>query len=183
MCNATFNNISAISCRRPALVVQEAGIPGENHRPWASNWQTLSLAAASRMHPFCNLQSRARTHAVLVIGLYEFSGNPTTQFIEPIGPRNIVESSAKHHKPTTINLINRQTQSNTIILSFKKQLTIHIDKNHRITTRFQTAPYKHFLHEHNVNLIHIIIKRKTKQIPQCQNSSGKSQNKRQNIYP
>ena len=28
--------------------------------------------------PFCNLQSRARTHAVLVIGLYELLGNPTT---------------------------------------------------------------------------------------------------------
>jgi hypothetical protein len=22
------------------------GVPGENHRPWASNWETLSLAAA-----------------------------------------------------------------------------------------------------------------------------------------
>ena len=28
--------------------------------------------------PFCILQSRARTHAVLVIGLYELLGNPTT---------------------------------------------------------------------------------------------------------
>jgi hypothetical protein len=36
------------------------------------------LAAASRVHPFCNLQSRARTHAVLVIGLYDLLGNPTT---------------------------------------------------------------------------------------------------------
>jgi hypothetical protein len=26
----------------------------------------------------CNLQSRARTYAVLVIGLYELLGNPTT---------------------------------------------------------------------------------------------------------
>jgi hypothetical protein len=69
--NATFSNISAISWR-PVLVVEEAGVPGENHRPWASNWQTLSLAAASRVHPFCHLQSRARTHAVLVIGLNEF---------------------------------------------------------------------------------------------------------------
>jgi hypothetical protein len=43
--NATFNNISAISWR-PVLVVEEAGVPEENHRPWASNWQTLSLAAA-----------------------------------------------------------------------------------------------------------------------------------------
>ena len=39
---------------------------------------TLSLATAGRVHPFCNLQSRARTHAVLVIGLYELLGNPTT---------------------------------------------------------------------------------------------------------
>jgi hypothetical protein len=29
--NATFSNISAIS-RRPVLVVEEAGVPGENHR-------------------------------------------------------------------------------------------------------------------------------------------------------
>ena len=34
--NATFSNISAISWR-PVLVVEEAGIPVENHRPWASN--------------------------------------------------------------------------------------------------------------------------------------------------
>jgi hypothetical protein len=35
--NATFSNISAISWR-PVLVVEEAGVPGKNHRPWASNW-------------------------------------------------------------------------------------------------------------------------------------------------
>ena len=35
--NATFNNISAISWR-PVLVVEEAGVPAENHQPWASNW-------------------------------------------------------------------------------------------------------------------------------------------------
>jgi hypothetical protein len=35
--NATFINISAISWR-PVLVVEEAGVPGENHRPRASNW-------------------------------------------------------------------------------------------------------------------------------------------------
>jgi len=63
---------------RPVLVVEEAGVPEENHRPWASNWQTFSLAAASRVHLFCNLQSLVRTHAVLVIGWYELLGNPTT---------------------------------------------------------------------------------------------------------
>ena len=61
--NATFSNFSAISWR-PVLVVE---VPGENHRPWANNWWTLSLAAASRVHPYCNLQSLARTHTVLVI--------------------------------------------------------------------------------------------------------------------
>ena len=77
MLNAAFSNISAISWR-PVLVVEETVVPGENHRPWANNWQAFLLAAASRMHPFCNLQIRARTHAVLVIGLYELLGNPTT---------------------------------------------------------------------------------------------------------
>jgi hypothetical protein len=32
--NATFSSISAISWR-PVLVVEEDGVPGENHRPWA----------------------------------------------------------------------------------------------------------------------------------------------------
>ena len=73
--NATFSNISAISWR-PVLVVEEAGVPEENHRIGASNWWTLSLAAVSPV--VCNLQSRARTHAVLLIGLYELLGNPTT---------------------------------------------------------------------------------------------------------
>jgi hypothetical protein len=33
--NITFSNISAISWW-PVLVVEEAGVPGENHRPWVS---------------------------------------------------------------------------------------------------------------------------------------------------
>jgi len=34
--NVTFSNIQVISWRS-ALVVEEAGVPGDNHRPWASN--------------------------------------------------------------------------------------------------------------------------------------------------
>jgi hypothetical protein len=41
MVNATFNNISVISWRS-VLLVEETGVPGENHRPVASHWQTLS---------------------------------------------------------------------------------------------------------------------------------------------
>jgi len=36
-----FNNISVISCRS-VLLAEESGGPGENHRPVASHWQTLS---------------------------------------------------------------------------------------------------------------------------------------------
>ena len=39
--NATFNNISVISWLS-VLLVEETGLPGENHRPAASHWQTLS---------------------------------------------------------------------------------------------------------------------------------------------
>ena len=35
--NATFSNISAISWRA-VLVVEGAGVLGENHPTWASNW-------------------------------------------------------------------------------------------------------------------------------------------------
>jgi hypothetical protein len=39
--NATFNNISAISWWS-VLLVEDTGVPGENHRPVASHRQTLS---------------------------------------------------------------------------------------------------------------------------------------------
>jgi len=35
--NATFNNISAISWRS-VLLVEQTGVPGENHQPVASHW-------------------------------------------------------------------------------------------------------------------------------------------------
>jgi hypothetical protein len=40
-CNATFNNISVISWWS-VLLVEETGVPGENHRSVASHSQTLS---------------------------------------------------------------------------------------------------------------------------------------------
>ena len=39
--NATFNNISVLSWWS-VLLVEETGVPGENHRPVASHSQTLS---------------------------------------------------------------------------------------------------------------------------------------------
>ena len=40
---------------------------------------------------FCNLKSRARNHAVLVIDLYELLGNPIAYLIEPPMPYNYNE--------------------------------------------------------------------------------------------
>jgi len=39
--NATFNNISM----SVYVLVEETAVPGENHRPIASHWQTLSRTA------------------------------------------------------------------------------------------------------------------------------------------
>ena len=39
--DATFDNISVLSWRS-ALLVEETGVLGENQRPAASHWQTLS---------------------------------------------------------------------------------------------------------------------------------------------
>jgi len=41
MFNATFNNNSVISWQS-VLLVEETGVPRENHRHTASHWQTLS---------------------------------------------------------------------------------------------------------------------------------------------
>ena len=38
--NATFNNISVI-LKRSDLLVEEIWVPGENHGPVASHWQTF----------------------------------------------------------------------------------------------------------------------------------------------
>jgi hypothetical protein len=59
--NTTFNNISAISWRS-VLLVEEAGVPGENHRPAAkSHCQTLShivIHLAHNLFPFlCLVQA------------------------------------------------------------------------------------------------------------------------------
>jgi hypothetical protein len=42
------------------------------------NWREPPIMGIQQVHPFCNSQSRARTHSVLVMGLYELLGNPTT---------------------------------------------------------------------------------------------------------
>jgi hypothetical protein len=50
--NATFSNISAISWR-PVLVLEEAGVPGENHRPWSG--QAIGKLYHLRLRVECSL--------------------------------------------------------------------------------------------------------------------------------
>ena len=52
----TFNNISVISWR-PVLLVEETGMPGENHQPVPSHWQTLSYNVVSSTSRLSGIQS------------------------------------------------------------------------------------------------------------------------------
>jgi hypothetical protein len=58
--STTFNNISVISWWS-FLLMEETGVPGENHRPVASNWQTLSHNVLHRSCPMCNISSIGAT--------------------------------------------------------------------------------------------------------------------------
>jgi len=70
--NATFTNISAISWR--------PGSRSTRREPPTMGKQLVNLITCgceSSSPFFCNLQSQARTHAVLVIGLHELLDQTT----------------------------------------------------------------------------------------------------------
>jgi len=71
-----FSNTSAISWR-PVLVVEEAEYPERTTNPGQATGKLYHVRLRIECTFFCNLQSRMRTHAVLVIGLYELL-DPTT---------------------------------------------------------------------------------------------------------
>jgi len=75
--NATFSNISVISWK-PVLGVEEAEYPERTTDHGQATGKLYHLRLRVEYTLFLNLQSRARTHAVLVMGLYELLGNPTT---------------------------------------------------------------------------------------------------------
>jgi hypothetical protein len=54
--NATFNNISVISWRS-VLLAEETRVSGENHRPFASHWQTLSHNVVSSTPRLSGIQT------------------------------------------------------------------------------------------------------------------------------
>jgi hypothetical protein len=62
-----------------ATSFSDEGSRGTRREPPTLDKQLVNFitCAASRVYPFCNLQSWARAHAVLVMGLYELL-DPTT---------------------------------------------------------------------------------------------------------
>jgi len=44
--HATFNNILVISWRS-VLLVEETGVPGENHRPAARQWKSHNIVSST----------------------------------------------------------------------------------------------------------------------------------------
>jgi hypothetical protein len=62
--NATFNAISAITWRS-VLLVDETVVPGENHQPVESHWQTLSHNVISSTP----LRVRYGTYVIAIVWL------------------------------------------------------------------------------------------------------------------
>ena len=82
--SATFNNISVIWWQS-VLFVEETGVPGENHWPVASRWQTLShMIVLCRVHLSMN-RFELTTYVVIGTG-WTCSCNPTTIWLRPRRP-------------------------------------------------------------------------------------------------
>ena len=70
---------------------------GENHNHGQATGKLYHLRLRVECTLFCHIQSRARTHTILVTGLYELLGNPTTKLIEPHGPFPLPLSNRKYN--------------------------------------------------------------------------------------
>jgi hypothetical protein len=67
--NATFNNISVISLQS-VLLVEETGVPRENHRPAASHWQALSHNVVSSTPRLSGIQNSQRVKTYILKFLF-----------------------------------------------------------------------------------------------------------------
>jgi len=116
--NSTFNNISVISWRSvTCILVQETGVPGENHRHAASHWAgSFLLFGVHRLHPAyffylfvsgtvyarCTLSytvlNWARIRSKMAKSLYLFfysvtSGNPSLGMASSVRLQQIIVSA------------------------------------------------------------------------------------------
>ena len=96
--NATFNNILVISWRS-VLLVEETGVPSENHRPIVSHWQTLS---------HCCIQYTSQLYVIYIL-IAHVVVNPTT--IRPRQSR-IKVNLFPNHRSTLVSLAPSTTMHN-----------------------------------------------------------------------
>ena len=75
MLNTTFNNISVLSWRS-VLLLEETGVPGENHWPVACHWQTLSHNVVSNLRSVlligtdCIAGYKSNSHTITAMTLF-----------------------------------------------------------------------------------------------------------------
>jgi hypothetical protein len=102
--NATFNNISVILWRSVLLVVK-TWIPGENHRPAANHWQTLShnVVSSTPCHEQGSTSQLWRGYALIAHVVV----NPTTIRSRPPLPRIETEYLINEYVINCQNIFHR----------------------------------------------------------------------------
>jgi hypothetical protein len=85
MLNSTFNNISVLSWWS-VLLVEEIGVPGENHRPGARHWQTLShkLYLGLYLGPLLKVPIYSRAVVVMIVLLLDLQLPVCNQCLSPL---------------------------------------------------------------------------------------------------
>jgi hypothetical protein len=80
--NATFNSISVTSWRS-VLLVEETGVPGENHQPVARHWQTLSHNVVSNTprNEWGSNSQRYRWYTLIALQVIWFSSTKHSWFM------------------------------------------------------------------------------------------------------
>jgi hypothetical protein len=83
--NATFNNISVISCRS-VLLVEATEVPEENHQPVASHWQTcidmawFELSTLVVISTDCTCSCKSNYHTISTTTVFATLGNSICTF-------------------------------------------------------------------------------------------------------
>jgi hypothetical protein len=107
--NATFNNISVLWWRS-VLLVEETSVPGENHWPVASNWQTLSpnvVSSTPRHEQGFNSQLQKTHDLPHYLNMYTDHNNQLTGFFCILPDINCNRTHIKWSLPLFIFLHKR----------------------------------------------------------------------------
>ena len=142
--NVTFNNISVISWLS-VLLMEETGVPGENHRPVTSHWQTfLSLGCLSLFHLRFLVTSFVSSNSFLIINnltdkwwaktwrkesitLYYFS-HMITLLLENMAPLLVITYIIKTHNMYLYLQVSGWSKGEGCWISNYKHITLLVKK-------------------------------------------------------